>query len=221
MSAGALEIPGRIRRAVARHGVMGALRHAPYLHEEPVWYRLDLGVERDVRPLAEGMTLRPGTPEDIARLPEVLLRVRPDAARARFEVPGTELWLVEEGARPRFACWLFGVRTPVATAPGSWLELPPGVVCLEDSMAAPEIRGRGVAPAVWTRLAAELRGRGCTSMITKVDATNEPSTRAVGKAGFEEILRMDVRRVGPVWRADATVAPQDPLGELLLARLAR
>jgi RimJ/RimL family protein N-acetyltransferase len=109
----------------------------------------------------------------------------------------------------------------VATAPGAWLELPDGVICLEDSMASPAIRGRGVAPAVWTRLAADLRSRGCESLITKVDATNAPSTRAVGKAGFEEILTMDIRRVGPVWRAIATTAPQDPLGELLLARLAR
>src|SRR3954465_1350417 len=107
MSVGVREIPEPSRRAVAHHGVIGALRHAPYLHEHPVWYELDVRAERDVRPLPEGLALRPGDRDDAGRLPEALLRVRPEAARARFDVPGTELWIVEEGDVPRFACWLF------------------------------------------------------------------------------------------------------------------
>jgi GNAT superfamily N-acetyltransferase len=215
------EIPGRVRRGVQRHGVLGALRAAPYLHEDPIWYRLGLAEPRPHHELPDGMRLRSGRPEDIAGLDDALLRIRRDSARERFAVPGAQLWLVEADGLPRFACWLFHERTPVATAPGAWLELPAGVVCLEDSMASPAIRGRGVAPATWTLLADDLAAQGVESMITKVDASNAPSRRAVEKAGFREILKMTVRRIGPVWRAQATTAPDDPLATLLLERLER
>jgi GNAT superfamily N-acetyltransferase len=221
MSMAAVETVTRIRRGIARHGVLGAVRRGPYLHERPIWYRLDVGVDRPVRPLAEGLRLRRATVDDVPAIPEELFHVRPESALERFDVPGTELWIVEDAEAPRFACWLFGARTPVANADEGWLELPDGVVCLEDSMASPVIRGKGVAPAVWTALAADLRSRGASFMITRVDESNIPSRRAVEKAGFEEMFVMDVRRVATWWRARADDRPADPLARTLLSRLER
>lgn len=215
------EIPARLRRGVRRHGVLGALRMAPYLRERPIWYRLDLEAGRQVRPLPETMRLRRGGAADLERLQPELLRVRLHEARHWLTQPGVELWIVEEDGAPVFACWLFTERTPVATARFAWLDLPEGVVCLEDSMASPAIRGRGVAPATWSMLGEDLRARGATALITKVDAGNEASRRAVQKAGFAELLPMDVRRLGPIWRARATQPVSEPLAETLLERLAR
>ena len=40
-------------------------------------------------------------------------------------------------------------------------------------------------------------------------------------AVFEELLPMEVRRIGPMWRARATTPARDPLAVALLERLAR
>src|SRR5581483_11533464 len=107
MEAALGEIPARLRRGVRRHGLLGALRMAPYLREAPIWYRLDLTPESEPRPLPEGMALREGDRADLERLPGELLRVRREEARDWIARPGVELWLVEESGLAVFACWLF------------------------------------------------------------------------------------------------------------------
>jgi GNAT superfamily N-acetyltransferase len=104
---------------------------------------------------------------------------------------GGELWLVRDGENVVFACWIFPERTPVGDAPGGWLTLPPGVQCLEDSVAAPAARGRGIAPATWALVADVLERRGAETLVTKVSDDNTGTQRAIAKAGFVAIAAGD------------------------------
>ncbi len=125
-----------------------------------------------------------------------------------------------EGQTAAFSCWVFHGRAPVLAARGGWLALPPGVVCLEDSVTNPDYRGRGIAPAAWGGIAATLHARGLTSLITKVAVDNAPSRKACLKAGFVEVGTMRLTRVGPRYRV-VVEDPSGATGPLLAAALER
>jgi hypothetical protein len=175
----------RIPRAAMRRAAAFVNRRETY-----VWLELDLRGERPSRSLPEGVTLRHGTPAD-------------EPALAAMDAPGPELiaerlpegvlWIAEEPGTALFSCWIFRRRAPMF----GWTDLPPDAVCLEHSATAAAARGRGVAPGAWATIADGLAAEGVPAMITKVRDTNEPSLRAVGKAGFREVCRMHVIQHGP------------------------
>lgn len=211
----ALSTPTRrlasVRRSVRTRGwrgtgaVVGA-RIRPHLHlaEDHVWYqrRLD-GVHADVQ-WPDGLRLVAGTPADFPALDELETVDAVEAAR-RLDA-GAQWWLVYDGDRPLFSCWLFTGRTPVLAAPGGWLQLPADTVVIEDSTTAAAVRGRGIAPRASSALAAMCAARH-TTMLRKVAVGNAPSRRAVEKAGFEGVAIMSLRKVGP-WRRTTL----EPLG---------
>jgi RimJ/RimL family protein N-acetyltransferase len=112
---------------------------------------------------------------------------------------GGELWLTVEGDRVAFACWAFHGRGPVHGARDEEARLPAGVLYLEDSVASPDFRGRGVGPATWSALADAAAAGGDRCIVTKVDVTNTSSRRAVEKVGFRDVARMTIR-----WRGWST-----------------
>ena len=203
---------GRVARRVAERG-----GHSVLLREEHIWYSLDLTGERPRRELPEGFELRVATEADAeaaAALPN-----QPAADEIRARIAGTaDVYMVREHGKPAFACTIFRERTPTIAARGGWLDLPADTVCLEDSGTSPDFRGRGVAPGAWTAIADALAERGFKTMLTKVEIDNEPSRRAVVKAGFGEAVDMRMRRLGPFRRVALT-----PLGapgaEFLVAML--
>jgi GNAT superfamily N-acetyltransferase len=192
----------RVNRYLRKYGVraagtrvVDAARQRALLDETHVWYELSL---RDGRPrvdLAPGFVFRRAEPSEVALIEQLPTVARPEAQR-RLDA-GNDLWFVLDGDTPAFACWIFRQRMPMLAAPGGVLELPPGSVCLEDSVTSADYRGRGLAPAAWTLLADVLEHEGVGSMLTKVGEENTPSRRAVTKAGFVEIGVMHFRRVGP------------------------
>ncbi|MGH2908575.1 MAG: GNAT family N-acetyltransferase [Solirubrobacteraceae bacterium] len=165
------------------------------LLEYHVWYALDLTAERPRRELDAGLTLRRGDESDVSLLTE-LPTISPEQARTRL-ARGNALWLVLEGADPRFACWIFRDQTPVIAAPGGEMRLAAGTACLEDSVTAAAARGRGVAPAAWTSIADGLGAEGLRELITKIEVANLPSRRAVEKIGFRPVALMRFVRIGP------------------------
>ncbi len=194
----------RVRRAVGRHGVRGALTqagkrvaHLAVVRESHVWYELDLAAERPSLKLAPELALRRGAEVDAVLLDE-LPTIPAVEGRKRMRA-GNDLWLVVEHERPLFSCWLFRSATPVLAARGGWLDLPSDTVCLEDSVTAAAARGRGVAPAAWSEIADAVRVQGVARIITKVATDNAPSRRAVVKSGFQPLTVMRFRRVG--WRS--------------------
>jgi RimJ/RimL family protein N-acetyltransferase len=123
---------------------------------------------------------------------------------------GAALWIVTEGDRLAFACWIFRDRTPVWAARGGALELPGDIGCLGDSHASPDFRGRGVAPAAWSGIADHYQGVGLRALMTKVAEDNQPSRRAVEKAGFRAAARMHVDKHGWTTRVQVELLDDDP-----------
>ena len=196
---------GRISRAlrtarqegvgVALHRLWELARRPFYRKEEHVWYQLDVNAERPRREFVEGVKLIRAGAHDAHRVVE-LGQVEAEA-RERLAA-GNDLWLaVDDEGRALFACWTFRSETPVFAAPHGQLALPPGTVCLEDSVASPLARGKGIAPASWTAIADKLSEEGFDVMITKVTTDNAPSRKAVQKSGFREIGVMSLTRIGP------------------------
>jgi RimJ/RimL family protein N-acetyltransferase len=202
----------RLRSAVREDGVAGVGRrvaergHSFVLREEHIWYSLDLTGGRPRRELPEGFELHLATQDeadDAAHLPN-----QPGIEEVRARIAGTaDYYIVREHGKPAFACTIFRERTPTVAARGGWLDLPADTVCLEDSGTSPDFRGRGVAPGAWTAIADALAERGFKTMLTKVTVENEPSRKAVTKAGFREAADMRMRRLGPFRRVMLT-----PLG---------
>jgi GNAT superfamily N-acetyltransferase len=196
---------------------MGALA---YLDEDHIWYLLDLGHVEQL-PLAAGYELRVADEADLEGY-AALTTTATDEARER-RANGAELWLVVRDREYAFACWIFPRETPVRAAADRVLELPSRVACLEDSFTGPSHRGHGIAGAAWTMIARELKSRGFEMLITKVEVENEPSRRAVEKAGFRGASVMHLRCRG--WRErvsfDGQSATLNPAEEAVSAELER
>ena len=210
-----------VGRSVRNRGVRGTgaelgARLRPYLHlaEQHVWYerRLD-GGHADVE-WPEGLRLVAGTADDLPALDEL---DTVDAVEAAQRLgAGAQWWLVYDGARPLFSCWLFTGETAVLAAPGGRLRLPADTVVMEDSVTSAAARGRGIAPRAANALAALSAARH-ERMLTKVAVDNAPSRRAVEKAGFEGVAIMSLRKVGP-WR-QTTLQPLAAVPGWLAANL--
>ena len=202
----------KIRLVIRRDGVRGGLRTAVMrarsyiaLSEDHVWYALDLAGERPKPRLAPELTLQCLQDPDMQLLGQ-LPSVVPLEAGARIDA-GNDLWLVLEDDRLLFSCWVFRGQTPVIAASGGQLSLSADTVCLEDSVAAPAARGRGIAPATWAAIADTLAGEGKRWIITKIGVDNRSSRRAVEKVGFEPVALMHFRRMGP--RSRTSIEPLD------------
>src|SRR5215212_8270387 len=130
----------RVRRAIRRHGVVGASRASALrlLPSGPEvarmkWYRLDLARERPRRDLGHGLELRRGTAADAAGVAQ-LPGGRHVPALTDFDVierlkSGAELWIVTDSDRVAFACWVFQRKVRFHNAVAT---LPPATVLLED-----------------------------------------------------------------------------------------
>lgn len=205
-------------RALLRH-VRSLLSRWIHLRESHVWYRLDIASRRRGLQLPEGVQTSRATAAEVERVAELGQDIQ--AAR-QYHAAGNDLWLTLEGEVLLFACWIFAGQTPVLAAPGGWLQLPPRTVCLEDSLTSPRARGRGIAPASWSTIAEELAADGVNSMLTKVATDNQPSRRAVEKAGFETVGVMRLLRLAGHKRTILEVvdrAPAQALAEGLGARI--
>jgi GNAT superfamily N-acetyltransferase len=221
-----LDLMDRARRGIRRYGIAGSVKLAVsmgggliYRRERHVWYALDLAGEREpVEPRAEFSLIRAGL-DDLVLL-EQLPTVGLSTARQRL-FSGADLWIVHENGRAAFSCWIFRNRTPALAARGGWLDIPPGVVCLEDSVTSPHYRGRGVAPGAWSGIANRLRVEGDSVMITKVEERNTPCRRGLEKAGFRPVASMSLLRLWPASRVAVLPHGDDDVAAFLVERLSR
>jgi ribosomal protein S18 acetylase RimI-like enzyme len=213
----------RVAGVLHRRGLRGSARRFAelaatrvYLREEHIWFRLEADPTGRPHPLlAPGLALTEGDAVAALRLEPLIAFTHEEIERRLSD--GGRVWLVRSRDELAFSCWTFARSTPTIAATGGWLELPEGVVCLEDSITAPAYRGRSIAPAAWAALADRL-GSEASTIVTKVETHNEPSIRAVEKAGFRQIARMEYRRIGGAERV--RVAPL-VAGDSVAAELAR
>ena len=193
----------RVRRAIGRHGVVGASRAGALklLPSSPEvakmkWYRLDLSRERPRRDLGHGLELRRGTVADAAGVAQLPGRRPVPAPRSESDVikrlkSGAELWIVTESDRVAFACWVFHRKVRFHNAVAT---LPLATVLLEDSVLSPDFRGRSIPPGAWSGVADDLEARGFAVMMTKVDIANTEAVWAFRRTGFREVADMEVER---------------------------
>jgi hypothetical protein len=204
----------RVGGALRRHGFRGTARrmgargrHAVYLVETHVWYALELGTElaREMPPGCELLRDRRGDTDTAGLLG------RPSPEAENRMAAGGERWLVLDRGEAAFRCWIFPTRTPTIAAARGWLDLPPHVVCLEDSATGANHRGRGIAPAAWSAIAAQLADRPqVRTMITKVEEENVASRKAVEKSGIREVGVMTLKRTGLRTRVQVDPFPESP-----------
>jgi RimJ/RimL family protein N-acetyltransferase len=196
--------------------VIVRLRKLAYLREEHVWYERDLHGGFGAHELPDGLRL---VRADASQVDWVVpLGQDRDQAQARLEA-GNDLWFVlDEQDEPVFLAFTFRQVTPVIAAADGELDLPLGAACLEDSVTAPAVRGRGIAPAAWVLIAEQLGRAGFTEMLAKIETDNEPSKRVAEKAGFRPVAVMQHERTG-ARRRTAVQALGGGLGDELAARL--
>ena len=185
-------------------------------HQHHVWYELDLRGSRPRRDLPDGFALRAAEDSDLPLVAEIPMATSAPILRD-LQAEGHDLWVVKGGGHVAFVCWIFRGRAPVAGIKGGWLGLPSTIVCLEDSLTAPEFRGRGIAPGAWCAIADRLEREGVQAIVTKIEDWNTPSRVAVGKAGFVETADMTLDRE---WgRSRVAVFPNGDGNGQLLAEL--
>lgn len=215
----------RLTETLRRRGPLGTLRMvaarvSPWSRWEAefVWYALDLrAADRPRRFLADEFELRHGTIDDLGLLgqlppdPEVITMTR-SVVQERLD-DGAQLWLVTEGDRTAFRCWIFREAVPLQGVPGRKLPVPPDMVVLEDSIASPDFRGRGVAPGAWSMIADALSDEPALSLMwTKVSVGNAPTRHGLEKVGFRALATM--RMSGPAWRTRIVATPENGAGDV-------
>jgi GNAT superfamily N-acetyltransferase len=195
------------------------------MHEEFVWYALDLDRVEPI-PLREGYRLHLVTEAEAVEILRDVPAVPPEEGRRRI-ADGVQFWAVLKGQEPAFACFVFSGPFPLEAARGGWYELPDGVACLENGYTNRKFRGRLIAPAAWTAIAERLREDGFTVLTTKVEAENTASRRTVEKTGFRAATVMGRRRRGLRTRvsfdnrAEELTAPEREFAEHLRGAVSR
>ena len=190
----------RLRRAILRHGVAGCLVLAArftteslsavfYRHERHIWYVAPASSVKVDHALPVGLKLQRSGREHLDLLSESKLYGW--SAAETFFAEGGDLWIVFDGSRPAFCCWVFRERMPTVAAPGGWKGLPAKTACLEGVVTDVAYRGRGIAPAAWSLVARSLNEEGIETITMKVEKGNRSMERAVLKAGFQEVALMD------------------------------
>jgi GNAT superfamily N-acetyltransferase len=127
----------------------------------------------------------------------------------RLSAPGSSCWVARAEGRIVHASWVETVAAWMGEAERLFL-VPSGDAYIYESFTRPEMRGRGVYPAVLATLSERLGARGIARLWIAAETTNAPSLRAIEKAGFSEAFRIEVvRRLGRVEvRMPSGVAPQ-------------
>jgi RimJ/RimL family protein N-acetyltransferase len=181
--AGVRRSVARLLRSIRRHGLRTALRRAEGVGASYWWHRLDLDAIGS-RDLPQGIELRRAGVQDLP-LYEQLAPPAVNVEKApEWLAEGNDLWLAVEESRTAFGCWTYRRRMPMGEAAGGWLRLPSGVAFLEHSLASPDFRGRGVAPASWSLIARQMAAEGESTLMTKVGEENEVTQRSLAKIGF-------------------------------------
>jgi len=186
------------------------------LDETHVWYELKLNEPRPRPALPPGMRLVRGGFEELPVLRQ-LPNISDVTARRRLAA-GDGLWLVLDGEKLAFACWVFHDAAETPAAPGGRITLPRGIVFVEDSITSPAYRGKAIAPAAWASIGDSLAEAGNTSLITKVEGTNQAVIQAMKKSGILEIATVHYTRNGPFRRTFVEARP-DANAEWLTGQL--
>jgi ribosomal protein S18 acetylase RimI-like enzyme len=150
------------------------------------------------------LSIREARDEDAAAYERDIGTDLADRVRQRLASPGSSCWIALRGSRIVHASWVVTQSAWVGEA-DRFFVVPPGDAYIYESFTAPNMRGRGVYPAVLTTIAARLGDRDLTKLWIAAERTNHSSLRAIEKAGFTHTFEIEIRRR---WgRTEVTVPP--------------
>lgn len=111
----------------------------------------------------------------------------------RLEGPGSSCWVALQPSRIVHASWVATQKAWVGEADRFFI-VPPGDAYIYESFTAPDMRGRGVYPAVLATISSTLGPRGISKLWIAAESANRSSLRAIEKAGFTRSFEVGVRR---------------------------
>ncbi|MBA2274842.1 MAG: GNAT family N-acetyltransferase [Actinobacteria bacterium] len=107
--------------------------------------------------------------------------------------PTTSCFVVESEGRLLHATWV--------TTSGAWtrelqgyVRPPQGSAYVYESFTHPDARGQGLYPFALRRIASHAAERDLDNLWVAIEAGNHSSLRAVAKAGFRPVFRLEYRR---------------------------
>lgn|GEM_PF-1515065 len=190
-----------IRKAAARAAARGprealsafAARIKGGIHSQGVLIFLvrDLG-GTVAPPVPEGMAVRRATAADDRSYARDIGTDSPTTFRRRLSA-STGCWLLLERDRILHATW----TTTGAAWAGEirrFFRPPDGDIYIYESFTRPEARGRGAYPLILGHVCGDAAAAGLTRAWIGVEKHNEPSMRAITKAGFRPALEIEFGR---------------------------
>lgn len=168
------------------------LRHAVWLRESHVWLLIGLDEPRPRPRLAPDLHFVRVPDQDVDSVAQLGASV---ATAGRRLARGHQLFATRQGARTVGVVWAFLGEAPTVVMPTGWLPLPDGYVNVEDTLVAPDQRGKGIAPAQYSLTFDDLRDKGFTHVVGKVPVDNVANRRACAKLGWTEVAVVDLLRV--------------------------
>ena len=150
------------------------------------------GADREPSDHDDGLGFRPASSADGELYARDIGTDSKRSFRARLSA-ATACYVVESGGRLLHSTWV--------TSSGAWtrelrayLRPPPGDAYVYESYTHPEARGRGLYPYVLRRIASHAAERGVATLWVAVEADNPASLRAVSKAGFRPVSKLQYGR---------------------------
>lgn len=171
-------IGNRLARKVRRDGMGGTFRtlmhraaEAAWLHETHVWLLMDLTEPRPRPALPQELRFRHLTPAEVTLVAD--LDVSVPLSRERL-ARGHQLFATFDDWRLVAVLWVFVGEAPTIVSPTGWVPLPAGYANPEDTVVAPDQRGRGIAPGMYSRIFDHLSRQGFSHVVGKIPVENTP-----------------------------------------------
>lgn len=190
---------GRALAKLRREGVRTTGRTAAarlvqqvWLQETHVWLLMGLDEPRPRPVLAPHLRVAQVPGEQVGVVAQLAVSV---AAAQERVARGHQLFGVFDGPRLLAVVWAFLGEAPTVITATGWLPLPVGHANVEDTVVAPELRGHGIAPALYSMVFDDLRDQGCTSAVGKISIDNAANRRACAKLGWTEVAVVELQRV--------------------------
>lgn len=187
-----------------------------WLRESHVWLLMPLHGSRPRPELPRQLTSARVAATQISIVARLGISV--SSSMQRLE-RGHQLFAVFDGERPIGVMWAFLGEAPTVASASGWLPLPPGYVNVEDTVVAPDQRGLGIAPALYSRVFDDVMAQGYTHVVGKIPVSNTANRRACAKTGWTEFATVDLLKVLR-WRRVAVRPVSNPDVEWL-ARVAQ
>jgi RimJ/RimL family protein N-acetyltransferase len=125
---------------------------------------------------------------------------------------GTRCFLVTDGGKLLHASWVATDRS-WAREIRAYLVPPPGSEYVYESFTRADARGRGIYPFALKNIVSIAAKDGLEKVWIAVEADNEPSKKAISKAGFELAFEVSYRRRWGRLTIDAPTGPEAETGK--------